>query len=96
MPPWQRLALINYCRIAFSGSLTGMIATMTVEAVTGTDIFLAYLDHFLCPHFQPGQVVRFRGARNLSRLVGDLCCRRAGGKSRGTSRESTCRVITFR
>ena len=30
-------------------SLRGMIATMTVEAATDTEIFLAYLDQVLCP-----------------------------------------------
>lgn len=38
-------------------SLRGMIATMTVEAATDADIFLAYLDHVLCPALQPGDVV---------------------------------------
>jgi len=38
-------------------SLGGMIATMTVAAATDTDIFLAYLDHFLCPALTPGDVV---------------------------------------
>jgi hypothetical protein len=30
---------------------------MTVAAATDTDIFLAYLDHFLCPALTPGDVV---------------------------------------
>ncbi len=34
-------------------SLRGMIATMTVEAATDADIFLAYLDHFLCLNSNP-------------------------------------------
>ncbi len=38
-------------------SLRGMIATMTVEAATDADIFLAYLDHVLCPALQSGDVV---------------------------------------
>jgi hypothetical protein len=38
-------------------SLGGMIATMTVEAATDAEIFLAYLDHVLCPQLKPGQVV---------------------------------------
>jgi transposase len=38
-------------------SLDGMIATMTVEAATDAEIFLAFLDHFLCPRLQPGQIV---------------------------------------
>ena len=35
----------------------GMIATMTIEEPTDADIFLAYLDHVLCPKLQPGDVV---------------------------------------
>jgi transposase len=34
-----------------------MIATMTVEAATDREIFLAYLDHVLCPQLCPGDVV---------------------------------------
>ncbi len=38
-------------------SLGGMIATMTIEAATDSEIFLAYLDHVLCPTLRPGDVV---------------------------------------
>jgi hypothetical protein len=38
-------------------STRGMIATMTIEEATATDIFLAYLDHVLCPQLRPGDVV---------------------------------------
>jgi len=38
-------------------SSRGMLAMMTVEAATDTDIFLAYLDHVLCPKLRPGDVV---------------------------------------
>jgi len=38
-------------------SARGMLAMMTVEAATDTDIFLAYLDHVLCPKLRPGDVV---------------------------------------
>jgi len=38
-------------------STRGMIATMTVEAATDGEIFLAYLDHVLCPALPPGDVV---------------------------------------
>ena len=38
-------------------SLRGMIATMTIEEPTDADIFLAYLDHCLCPQLRPGDVV---------------------------------------
>jgi transposase len=38
-------------------STRGMIATMTIEAATDREIFLAYLDHVLCPALQPGDVV---------------------------------------
>jgi len=35
----------------------GMIATMTIEEATDTDIFLAYLDHVLCPQLRTGDLV---------------------------------------
>jgi len=35
----------------------GMIGTMTVEAATDREIFLAYLDEVLCPKLRPGDVV---------------------------------------
>lgn len=38
-------------------STRGMLAAMTVEAATDREIFLAYLDHCLCPALQPGDVV---------------------------------------
>ncbi len=38
-------------------SLRGMIATMTIEEATDTDIFLAYVEHVLCPALHPGDVV---------------------------------------
>ena len=48
---WQIVTILG------AMSLDGMIATMTVTAATDTDIFLAYLDHFLCPALTPGDVV---------------------------------------
>ncbi len=38
-------------------STRGMVATMTVEAATDREIFLAYLDEALCPKLRPGDVV---------------------------------------
>lgn len=38
-------------------SLRGMIATMTIEAATDRDIFLAYVEQVLCPALRPGDVV---------------------------------------
>ena len=38
-------------------SVKGMIATMTIEAATDAEIFLAYLDHVLCPALRQGDVV---------------------------------------
>jgi len=34
-------------------STRGMIATMTIEAATDREIFLAYLDEVLCPNLRP-------------------------------------------
>ena len=38
-------------------SLSGMVATMTIEEPTDTDIFLAYVEHLLCPVLKHGDVV---------------------------------------
>jgi hypothetical protein len=38
-------------------SLNGMVATMTIEEPTDSDIFLAYIEHLLCPVLKPGDVV---------------------------------------
>jgi hypothetical protein len=38
-------------------SLGGLIATMIIEAATDAEIFLAYLDHVLCPALKAGDVV---------------------------------------
>ena len=38
-------------------SLRGMIATMTIEAATDAEIFLAYVEHVLCPALNSGDVV---------------------------------------
>ena len=38
-------------------STRGVIAAMTIEEATDGDIFLAYLDHVLCPVLAPGDVV---------------------------------------
>lgn len=48
---WKILTILS------AMSLKGMIATMTIEAATDTDIFLAYLDDVLCPVLEPGDVV---------------------------------------
>jgi len=36
---------------------TGMLATMTIEAATDGDVFLAFLDQVLCPKLRTGHVV---------------------------------------
>ena len=36
---------------------TGILAAMTVEAATDREVFLAYLDHMLCPKLRPGHMV---------------------------------------
>lgn len=48
---WHTLTLL--------GALTsdGLLATMTIESPTDTDVFLAYLEQVLCPRLRPGQVV---------------------------------------
>jgi hypothetical protein len=38
-------------------ALRGMMGPMTVESATDGDVFLAYLEHLLCPKLQAGDVV---------------------------------------
>ena len=38
-------------------SLSGMVATMTIEEATDADIFLAYVEQVLSPVLKPGDVV---------------------------------------
>jgi transposase len=38
-------------------SQSGLLATMTIEDSTDTDVFLTFLDQVLCPKLQPGQIV---------------------------------------
>ena len=59
-------------------SLCGMIATMTIEEATDAEIFLAYVEHVLCPALKPGDVVvmdnlsshKVNGVRKLIEEVG--------------------------
>jgi len=59
-------------------SLRGMIASMTIEEATDGDIFLAYVEHILCPALKPGDVVvmdnlsshKIKGVRQLIEKVG--------------------------
>jgi transposase len=48
---WKVVTLIGALR------LSGMVAPMTVEAATDGEVFLAYVEHFLCPALRPGNVV---------------------------------------
>ena len=48
---WKILTILS------AMSMRGMIATMTIEEPTDTDIFLAYVEQILCPALQPGDVV---------------------------------------
>jgi transposase len=48
---WTVVTLIGALRVS------GMVAPMTVEAATDGDVFLAYVEYFLCPALRPGDVV---------------------------------------
>jgi hypothetical protein len=47
----------NMLTVLGAMSRKGMVASMTVDAATDGDVFLAYLDQVLCPALRPGQVV---------------------------------------
>ena len=48
---WQTLTVLG------AVGIQAWVATMTIEAATDTDVFLAFLDHALCPKLKPGDVV---------------------------------------
>jgi hypothetical protein len=48
---WKILTILS------AMSMRGMIATMTIEEPTDGDIFLAYVEHLLCPVLRSGDVV---------------------------------------
>jgi transposase len=48
---WKTLTVLG------AVSLSGWVAAMAIEAPTDGDVFLAYLEHVLCPRLKPGQMV---------------------------------------
>ncbi len=48
---WRTLTVLGAIRAS------GWVATMTIEAATDGEIFLAYLQQVLCPQLQPGDIV---------------------------------------
>jgi len=69
---WRTLTVLGAIR------RSGWVATMTIEAPTDGDVFLAYLEQVLCPQLQPGEVVvmdnlaahKVQGVRNLIEATG--------------------------
>ena len=59
-------------------SVRGIIATMTIEEPTDADVFLAYLEHVLCPELRPNDLVvmdnlsahKVQGVRELIEATG--------------------------
>lgn len=48
---WRTLTVLG------AVSVSGWVATMTIEAATDGDVFLAYLKEVLCPQLKPGHIV---------------------------------------
>ena len=48
---WRTLTLLGAI------TLDGLLATMTIEAPTDGDVFMAYLEQVLCPRLKVGQIV---------------------------------------
>jgi transposase len=48
---WRTLTVLGAIRFS------GWVATMTIEAATDGEIFLAYVEQVLCPQLQPGDIV---------------------------------------
>jgi transposase len=73
---WRTLTVLG------AVSLSGWVAVMSVEAATDGDVFLAYLEHVLCPQLKPGQLVvmdnlgahKVDGVRELIEHTGASLC----------------------
>lgn len=73
---WRTLTVLG------AVSLSGWVAVMSVEAATDGDVFLAYLEHVLCPQLKPGQLVvmdnlgahKVDGVRELIEHTGAFLC----------------------
>ena len=73
---WRTLTVLG------AVSTSGWVATMSVEAATDRDVFLAYLEHVLCPQLKPGQLVvmdnlaahKVDGVRQLIENTGAALC----------------------
>ena len=69
---WRTLTLLG------AVSVSGWVATMSIEAPTDGDVFLAYLAQVLCPQLRPGHCVvmdnlaahRVAGVRELIEATG--------------------------
>jgi transposase len=69
---WRTLTVLGAIR------MSGWVATMTIEAATDGEIFMAYLEQLLCPQLQPGDIVvmdnlsahKVGGVRNLIEQTG--------------------------
>jgi transposase len=69
---WKILTILS------AMSLRGLVATMTIEEPTDSDIFLAYVEQVLCPALEPGDVVvmdnlsshKVQGVRQRIQLAG--------------------------
>ena len=69
---WRTLTVLGAIR------MSGWVATMTIEAATDGEIFVAYLEQLLCPQLQPGYIVvrdnlsahKVGGVRNLIEQTG--------------------------
>lgn len=69
---WRTLTLLGAI------SMSGWVATMTIEAPTDGDVFLAFLQHVLCPRLGPQHIVvmdnlrahKVDGVRDLIQATG--------------------------
>jgi len=73
---WRTLTVLG------AVAISGWVAVMSVEAATDGDVFLAYLEHVLCPQLKPGQLVvmdnlgahKVDGDRQLIEQTGAFLC----------------------
>jgi transposase len=71
---WHTLTLLGAI------SLEGVVATMTIESPTDSDVFLSYVEQVLCPRLRPGQVVVMDNLSAHKNSTGRDCIEQTGAR----------------
>ena len=75
-------------------SLRGIMASMTIEEAKDGDIFLAYVEHILCPALKPGDVVVMDNLSSRKIEGGQRLLEKAGKEALENAISEAIRMIT--